>query len=217
MKPVLVVAHHLENLDWVRRVQGYDVCVVSKSDPSAHIFQPINRGFEASAYLQYIVSRYDELSEYTVFVHGHETSWHHAGRMDALVNSLLPLTGRYRNINKFHTDDPAHAGHSLGYIHFPLHRNRLLTDHGLRPYEGQTLIRPCAMFLVHRDLIRRHPKGMYQALLDTATADECTHDTAISFEYCWFKIFTGQDDERTWDIDENFDAVAKLYSGASRV
>ena len=203
--PVLVIAHYDENLDWVNRVRGFEPCIVSKTDPGAHIFQRINRGVEASAYLEYIVKSYDTLAEYTVFVHGHETSWHHEGPMDELLNSLV-LRGPYRNINKFYTDDPDHsddhAGHSLMYIPFPSWRNHLLVSHGMQPYGQHSEIRPCAMFFVHQDLIRRHPRDTYVKLLEAAYACS-TKDDGITFEYSWFKIFTGLDDELVWDLEHD--------------
>lgn len=199
MAAALVVAHHDEDLGWLRRVRaGYAPFVVSKTSPEAHVLQGVNRGYEASAYLEYIVVQYERLPEYVVFVHGHETSWHHAGTMDALVNGLH-FRSPYRNINQFSTTAAGHEGHALTYVPVAPYRRRLLADHGIEPYGDLALVRPCAMFYVHRDLIRRHPRSTYCRLLETSLAPGATKDDAITFEYSWFKLFTGQDCELAWD------------------
>lgn len=191
----VVVAHHSENLDWVSRVDGYDVKVVSKTNHEAFIYQPLNKGFEASAYLDYIVRCYEDLSDFTVFVHGHERSWHHEGSMDALINSL-DLKATYMNINSPHLrfwqpkpDDIAR-------------HNDILQEHGIGPYRAPKL-RPCAMFYVHKDLIRRRGKDVYQSLLDLLLRVDGSKGMATVFEYCWFKLFTDMDDEDAWEQSES--------------
>jgi hypothetical protein len=204
MKLKLVVAHFCENLDWIQRVRGYDqICVVSKTDPNAFIFQGKNLGFEASAFFEYIVNEYDTLSDYTVFVHGHETSWHHVGKMDELANvvaaEILREKRLYRNIN---------GGPKITVYTPPTEIlesfNETLRNHDLELYGSRTIIRPCAMFYVHRCLIKRNSKSTYSKLLDTSVnshKEGSSKKLAMVFEYLWFKIFTGQDDEVRWDED----------------
>jgi hypothetical protein len=101
MKHNLVVSHYNEDLQWTSLVDmnKYNIVLVSKTLENADIFQPKNIGYEASAFLEYIVKYYDTLPEYSVFVHGHETSWHHRGKMQDLVNNLQLGDKKYKNIN----------------------------------------------------------------------------------------------------------------------
>jgi len=71
----VVVAHYKENIDWLKNVRNMKTCVISRQGMAPGI--PPNRGNEASAYLEYIIHNYDTLSDYTVFVHGHRSDWHH--------------------------------------------------------------------------------------------------------------------------------------------
>ena len=86
----VVVAHYTEDLSWLSQIakEKYKVCLVSKTKRDADIYQPENFGVEASAYLSYIINNYDSIDEYTIFVHGHECSWHHNGRLQDILNNL---------------------------------------------------------------------------------------------------------------------------------
>ena len=44
-----------------------------------NIIFPVNKGNEASVYLKYIIDFYDNLPEFTFFIHDEEYSWHHSG------------------------------------------------------------------------------------------------------------------------------------------
>lgn len=113
--PVVVVAHYNEDLSWVSRIK-YKHVIYSKSindDPSV-IFQRINKGNEASAYLQYILDNYHALPEYVFFVHGHDTSWHHEGSIVDIINNTGLMD--YKTLNKFplgkidqESPDPKHV------------------------------------------------------------------------------------------------------------
>ena len=70
-----------EDLTWVR-CQPYDYAIMTK-DESRHSMHNLrmNRGHEASAYLQFILLHWDHLPERMVFTHGHQHSWHVAVRV----------------------------------------------------------------------------------------------------------------------------------------
>ena len=181
---LVVAAHHTEHLDFVQRIR-HPVVVVSKTrdDIPGGMHTPVNKGFEASAYLEYIVAHYDTLAEYTVFVHAHEHSWHHDGALDDLVNSLA-FEGQYRNINS-----ERHYGNTDGSVIVPhMHLFSAVPD---MPVPRR--FRLCAQFYAHRDLLRRHPVGVYRALLDTVYTQTSVTSKfhATLFEWCWHAILTG--------------------------
>lgn len=218
----LCIAHYNEDLRWMEEIDKskFDVHLVSKTVQQATIFQPDNLGFEASAYLEFIIRQYDILPEWCVFVHGHEYSWHHNGRMQDLVNGLVinDTSKRYRNINK---DEPLFCHRFItdgkdvvGYDDNPKHRDAMLV--GLRDwrncvelglfaplpitaYPDRFVTRQAAQFVVHRDQIKRHSKSTYQQLLNNLkNVDYNDKMKACVFEVTWCYIFTGNYDEKDW-------------------
>ena len=74
------IAHYKESLlDWINNIK-YPVKVISKYDYEPE--EKPNKGNEASSYLQYIVDNYDNLNEYTYFIHGHRNAYTHTEYMD---------------------------------------------------------------------------------------------------------------------------------------
>lgn len=71
---IVVVAHCNENLEWIKNVNIK--CKVISRNGIEKERQP-NKGNEASIYLEYIIEHYYLLTDYTIFVHGHRTDWHH--------------------------------------------------------------------------------------------------------------------------------------------
>ena len=221
-RTALCIAHYNEDLRWMGDIdsQKYDIHLVSKTVPDARIFQPQNQGFETSAYLEFIIKNYDTLPEWCVFVHGHQYSWHHEGRMQDLVNNLDidENTPKYKNIN---IDIPLYCHRFItngedaaGYDDDPKHRDSLLV--GLRDWRnciGLGLFHPlpitahppnfvtrvAAQFIVHRDQIHRHPLSTYEALLhNLRTVPYDDKMKACVFEVTWCYIFTGNYNEREW-------------------
>lgn len=79
----VVIAHYAENLSWCSQLI-YPYTVISRKGIPSNV--PPNRGNEASCYLEYIINNYDNLSQNTVFVHGHRNSWHFRQNMDQYLN-----------------------------------------------------------------------------------------------------------------------------------
>lgn len=186
---IVVVAHYNEDLSWVQRIK-YKHIIYSKtikSDPSV-IFQPLNKGNEASAYFQYILDNYNTLPEYVFFVHGHDTSWHHEGSIVDIINNT-DLTD-YRTLNKFplakidpESPDPKRAFQDIGIaIEHPPDTNNLY-------YES------CAMMCVSRENIRNRSFEFYLRfqtyLLTTNTPNFNSSRVA---EYTWRWIFLQTED-----------------------
>ena len=71
----VVVSKFKENIDWVKKCP-YDIIVYSKLKDEPN-FVPHGTDTEASSYIRYIIDNYDDLKDWTYFVHGHEWHWHH--------------------------------------------------------------------------------------------------------------------------------------------
>ena len=61
---------------------------VDSQDTNATLKIPKNKGHEAMVYLSFIIERWDTLPRYTVFVHGHEKSWHQENDLVPLIQNM---------------------------------------------------------------------------------------------------------------------------------
>jgi hypothetical protein len=212
----VVVAHYNENLDWTRRLDParFELVIASKTLPHAHLHVRPNIGYEASAYLRYIIRRYHSLPEYMVFVHGHETSWHHDGNLDDVVNHLIMQHKRYRNINRRDliktfvmdgedvTDDQVTVGQLRTWRE---HKPKLFPGLDFLVDAPQSFrCRMCAQFFVHRDLILRHSLSAYNAMWRAMRLSRCgSKDMGIVYEHTWCWLLTGYSDELEWEATDD--------------
>jgi len=72
----LVIARYKENLDWVEHMNKSNIIIYNKSNeqiniPDVSIIQRENFGREAETFLYYIITNYDSLPDYVIFVQGH--------------------------------------------------------------------------------------------------------------------------------------------------
>ena len=68
----VVVSRYKKNVDFVNRlneVRPVNILIYDKETPDNPLNVPANKGHEASVYLKYIVDYYDELPEFTFFIH----------------------------------------------------------------------------------------------------------------------------------------------------
>jgi hypothetical protein len=179
----ICVAHYKEDLEWIKNIK-YPVQVISKNMYNPE--EPPNKGSEASSYLEYIIKNYDNLTNITVFVHGHRNSYHHNENMDEKINRIS-FNAAYMNINEgpMYGVGPDELILSL----LPTFGELLIGE----PIKPQSLwFRGSAQFYVHIDLIKRHPKEKYIAL-HKYLMDSPHHSyyTGRLFEYTWHLLFTG--------------------------
>jgi len=182
----LVIAHYRENLDWLKNVRNMDIRVISRQGLSSGT--PPNKGNEASAYLEYIIQQYDHLSEYTVFVHGHRSGWHHRENMDEKLKRIV-FDRSYRNINELGLTRLADYPESMENVRKHLPGLQEI----LGPIDINNLYFKCsAQFYVTRDAIRARPLDTYNRLYKYIMESETTIPfLGTVFEYLWHIIFTG--------------------------
>ena len=199
---VVVVGRFRNTLrPWLDRLRaaGFRTAVYEKHPTLAALGRPfvahavpVNRGNEASAFLQFIVENYDRLPAHVVLLHDHETSWHQDG---SVVDALLALVGRdvpggVRNLNSFR----------LGSIRssalwptirdwFQLYLAPFLGD--VETFGDWTVGRlGCSQYVLSRDVVRARPRAMYAALyrwLLTTPLDDATSGRFL--EWTWDLIW----------------------------
>lgn len=138
-----------------------------------------NVGREATAYLHYIIARYDSLPERVAFIHGHDSAWHQ--------NSDRPFMHMIRDaqVDKF------------GYV--PLNNNWrcVITETQFKSFEkkwsemfnmklpANFIVDSCGQFVVRRERILKRSREQYIELLSHIECDE----HAIVLEHSWHYIF----------------------------
>lgn len=160
-----------------------------------------NVGREAHTYLHHIISRYDSLSEWTVFAQGkpfdHAYDFHHRLRALAANPDHIGDLGHFQWLGHIiDTDD--HQGHRLFSTWSKNDDGRGLDLSGFHralfstPGPDQYSFVLGAQFIVHRDLVRQQPVTFYQRAL---AVSETFPDAAHCFERTWDRVFgeTGLD------------------------
>jgi hypothetical protein len=190
----VVVARYNKNVDFVYKInnnKNINVMVYDKENPSNKFNVPVNKGNEASVYLKYIVDNYDNLSEYTFFIHDEEYAWHHSGSIIDKYNEAVSSKQKYYNINdkclwSKRNLIPNHLYSQLlqwynSYIeeYIPLSKVPNNNDF-IFGYFG------AAQFLVHKDLIRNFPKYFYKKMYDwIITTDLPNYVSGRFLEWTW--------------------------------
>lgn len=161
-----VVARFDEDVEWLHRAPiAYTIVNKSTAVP--------NEGYDASSFLWFIVDRYGlALPEFTLFMHAHERSWHHA-QYSQLASMLIAFEQLPNNgfLSVSHGDqgqmlytekepmaELSHAEHQR------LRRDIIGLDTPLVHTGGRVRFPACAQFWVRRDRILSHPRSYYERL-----------------------------------------------------
>lgn len=191
----IVVSLWDEDIQWTRLLHkcGFNVKIYERKErnPESEYQVAVNKGQEASSYLQYIVQHYDRLPEYVIFLHGHERSWH--THSESIVQTIFRERGKasfFTNLNKIKlgriTTNPWLPGLKAWFENY------------IEPYMGPlnrfgdwTLgHNGCAQFIVHKSLITSHPRKLYEELF--SWIQETSLDNAITsryMEWTWHLIW----------------------------
>ncbi len=187
----VVIAHYDEDLSWVNNLK-YPYTIISKNNIPLETWP--NKGYEASSYLQYIIENYDNITEYTIFIHGHRNSWHNSANIDDILNNLVCI-GDYKNISNLIKNRIFLTNRE--FITF-------LEDHALERKYNQInhMYVPGAMFYVHRNKIHLYGIHFYKKLYDFIKNYKGnneinrfgpSYDISRMFEYSWHILYTNNE------------------------
>lgn len=105
MKNILIVtSHYNEDLNWLINQNEYDYKIYTKNKNFINnynqdkIFDCINKGNEASSYLKFIIDNYDNLPDFTAFIHGHYEAHHQTDNILNLIKGCKFLG--YESLNR---------------------------------------------------------------------------------------------------------------------
>lgn len=185
-----VVSRYQKNVDWIYRmkptVNAFFVYDKENADNPYNV--PVNKGQEASVYLKYIVDHYDDLADFTFFIHDDEYAWHHSGSVVDKLKEAVQTGCLYYNINDKNVlgsiitnkwyKDILQWYHD--YIERYIPHDKLPRINWTQGYRGS------AQFLVHKSLITHLPKAFYEGLYDwIVTTDLPNEMTSRFLEWTW--------------------------------
>jgi hypothetical protein len=213
-KTNIVVSRYKKNVDFVYRInnnKNINVLIYDKENPKNPLNIPVNKGNEASVYLKYIIDFYDNLTDYTFFIHDDEYAWHHSGSLIDKYKEAVASKKKYYNINdkcNNSTNDVLKECQESEWINdFFIWYKQLV--HPYIPFnklDFKTSYRNSAQFLVHKDIIRNLPKKFYTDLYEwIITTNLPNSQSGRYLEWTWH-VF--------WDIYPNLEnrKLKKNYS-----
>jgi len=155
----VVVSRYNENIDWTRRIENAVVTIYNKGGDISGFdtIQLPNVGREGHTYYHHIVSRYDNLAEYTAFLQGNP--FDHSPHLMQNIGSRETFTYLSERVLKTNLAGCSH------HHHLPLREvyERLF---GVRHEHKELTFGAGAQFIVHRNLILQRPKAFYQGIVD---------------------------------------------------
>lgn len=161
---IIVTSHYTEDLEWLKQSK-YPVVVCSKiganipaipADPKCII---PNIGREASSYLKFIITYYDNLPEYIAFIHGHETAWHQSVDIFKAIDGALYKKYNYISLNGIFFKRKSNTEfHELIQKIYKEYFESIL---GVYYPKNSVQHDACAQFIVSRNIIKKYSKDVY--------------------------------------------------------
>lgn len=181
MSLVLVVCHFQENLEWINQIK-YPVIVYNKNPDETALYKlnlP-NVGYDAIAYLTYIIDNYDDLPEFVCF---------------SQDDPFFHCPNFINNINNF---DTTRSFHPMGASYI---RDNDVILNETKKYASVVGIEynlpikfiSGAQCIVSRDLILRRGKESYEKI-KTSIPLEVKSQTNYLIEYLWPTILGFNED-----------------------
>lgn len=220
----IVIAHYNENLDWTKDINPAFLHIYSKSN----LDTKLNIGNEATAYLEFIVDNYENFkgkeNEYVYFCHGHNESGHQDYSNKFIIDNInITKIDGFLNVNNYYNIiDGEKTVTLLKYENITDNKPyRILIDFFntfFKKYKTLPKIISAyssAQFFVNKGLILNNSKNFYQECLDwfySGEADKLDKKYNASnsvyssrcFEWLWFYIFVGHNQEKIIKLEDYF-------------
>jgi hypothetical protein len=184
----VVVSRYKRNTDYLRSLEKYNtnIMVYDKETPSNKYNVPFNKGNEASVYLKYIIDNYNNLSDYTFFIHDEDYSWHHDGSIETCLVTAMNSNELFFNVNHTYLQPYSHISEKEDlmkwynkYIEPYIPYEKLPNKDWLSGYKA------CAQFLVHKSLILHLPCKFYIDIYNWINEFENYKLSGYFLEWTW--------------------------------
>ena len=191
-----VVSRYKKNVDWVYKLKNiHKFYIYDKEMPENEYNIPVNKGNEASVYLKYIIDNYDNLSEFTFFIHDDEYAWHHSGSIIDKFNEAIKSNRLYYNINdkciNSMNDVLRCCNNSNWTNEFKNWYNERIEIYvPFNTLDLNKANRNSAQFLVHKSLITNLPLEFYEKLYNWIITTNMPNNKSGRFlEWTWHIFF----------------------------
>lgn len=188
----VVVAKYKENVEWTLKCP-FQTIIYSKNIGEPNYVHE-GKDSETSSYFRYIIDHYDNLSEWTLFLHGHETHWHHTNSVlkscDIDIQKVFDSKKcKFLSIN--HDGNPKNPRFMVHKPNVPtpselsgeLYKQVMIDMFGKDEYNAillkhfppnETLLNKqsypmAAQFYVHKSRIQARPKSFYENCFNMCT------------------------------------------------
>lgn len=176
-KLLVVICHFKENLDWTKKlIHPYIVINKNPSQNDLFEFNLPNEGFDAAAYLTYIINNYDNLPDFMCF--SQDNPFCHCQNFLKLVNDFkfdsefLPLGITY--VREGH----AILNDSIKYAEL----------YGIR-YSLPIKFTAGTQYIVSKNLVLKNDKEFYGKILKSVLTGKIISHENYTFEYLFATIF----------------------------
>jgi hypothetical protein len=185
----ILIAHYNEDLEWTKKLK-YNYTIISKNGIKSDTLK--NTGNEASSYLEYIIENYNNLANYTFFIHGHRNSWHHKENIDEKINNIV-IKHDYYNLNDlnitttYELSQRVYDEYKIIIELIPILENILNKKIDFEKIK----YRSCAQFYVSKKNILLNDINVYIKLYEfIISTNISSYFTSRLLEYTWHFIFT---------------------------
>lgn len=187
----IVSSHYKEDLSWINLVK-YPVDIYSKTIKTKN-FISFNKAQEVPAYLKYIIDNYNNLPEYSIFVHGHLNSLHQRSNIIETINTI-ELKDKIINLNRPDWIVDLKSGDDFHDRKFSwIEDNWLDLTKNKIPIPNRLKFPACAQFAIHKSCIERLPLEFWQNLFNWCEKTELeNYISSRIFEYIWYYLFSGE-------------------------
>jgi hypothetical protein len=193
MKKSILIAHYKEDLDWIVNLEtDCEKFIYSKTD-NRFRKTPENRGQEVPMYLLYIIENWDNLSDKTLFLHGHSNSGHQDYPSADIIESVNWDTRSFFSVNKrdWYQEISKNKELDKGAFEIWLRNNWYIFQNQLPFPEDGLFFYSGAQFVVDKELIKQYDKSFWINLYNwIQTTETPNFISSRIFEYTWHYIFT---------------------------
>lgn len=184
-------SHYEENLSWTNLVK-YPVEIYSKTLKNKN-FISFNKVQEAPAYLKYIIENYNNLPEYSIFVHGHFNSLHQDKNIIEIINTLN-IDDKIINLNRKDWTASIKKGDDENDKKFSwLEDNWKDLTNNFIELPNELSFPACAQFAIHKSCITRLPLEFWKQLFSWCENNKLeNYISSRIFEYIWYYLFSGK-------------------------
>jgi hypothetical protein len=188
-----VVSRYKKNVDWIYKLKIINnFYIYDKETPENKYNIPVNKGNEASVYLKYIIDNYNNLSNFTFFIHDEEYAWHHSDSIIQKFEEAIRSNKLYYNIN-----DKCVLGSIVSnewykdILHwYTIYIEKYIPMNSLPNKDWTLNYRGSAQFLVHKSLITNLPLEFYKNLYNWIITTPMPNNKSGRFlEYTWHLFF----------------------------